>query len=560
MRCIVASIALACGVGLPAQAGSAAETLAALARWTNAFLIGRIDVMDPQPLDRDAGPRLPPAMTANNAQRLTELQSLEVLVREVSEVGTPAAAEGLLRLAAVGLDPKSAKLVGAVIVRSVAEEALDQLSSTAVHAFLLEVASRPSKPIETLALRAAAVRALGASGQAVFWPVLTTLLRDSEEHVRATAARALGDLGNPRAIAATAQQLRAEEVPSVMQALALALRDLLALAERDAQLDPLLHRDAIFAVIHAAQRSDDWRVCGDLVRFLDRHRAPEAVPALIEIMARKSFPRPEGEPEGSWRGLQAEAHRVLKAMTGAVLAAHPIERWRELWRTTKDTLKVVPYHREAVGPKATVAGGFFGIPVLGRRVVFVIDVSGSMIAPAPQPAEPGATVAGGPPTRLDIARLECWNAIKDNGADTYFNLVVFSDHAAAWKPDLVPATTGNKTALRNYLTRLRAAGSTNLWAGLATGMSMQTEASSSGQREPVDEVFLLSDGHPSSGEITEANIIVARIGEQNRHAKIRLNTVFIGSHASPLDQLAKPGGGALLQALASANNGRFVAR
>lgn len=538
----------------------ASDVMVALDRWTRSFLAGSIDVTKPQPADKDAPARVPPRLLASRTQRLTELQSLEILLRAASEVGTADAGARLLRLAAVGLDPKSSELVGSAIVRGAAENALDECSAAPVLAHLVDVAQAQARNAEGTALRIAAVRGLGGSTQPVFWPVLTALLRDPEPRLRTAAARALGDLGRPQSIADVAQSLREERESSVVQAITVTLRDLLEIAERDASLDPVLHLDAIGAVITVLNRTKDWQAAIDLVRFLDHHRVAAAVPALIDVMARAGSTGSTRHPEARGNRLLAtEAHRTLKAMTGAVLGAEDIDRWRELWASAKDDLKVVPRRREALPDDATVAGGFFGIPVLGKRVVFVIDCSGSMVSPAPQAGD----TAAGPssvPTRLDIARRECWNAVKEMGPDTYFNIVVFSSRAKAWKPELVPASPANKGALRNFLQRLVADGSTNLWDGMSTALGLRTAMTKSRYREPVDEVFVLSDGYPSSGEITDAATIAARVREQNKHVGIRLNTVFIGSTPSELDAIAQPGGDTLMRVLAEQNQGIFVER
>jgi hypothetical protein len=345
----------------------------------------------------------------------------------------------------------------------------------------------------------------------------------------------------------------------VVQAIVLALRDLLDIAGRHDSLDPVLHLDAIHAVVGALDRTRDWRLAADLVRFLEHHRATAAIPVLIEVMARAGSPSVSRGSEREGRFLKGEAPRALKAMTGAVLGADQIDDWRQMWSSAKASFKVVPRRNDALPENATVAGGFFGIPVLGQRVVFVIDCSGSMVAPAPQPDETAAGTAG-VPTRLDIARRECWQAVKEMGPDTYFNVIVFASLARAWKSELVPATPANKGALRNFLQRLMPDGSTNLWDGLTAALKMRTAMTKSRYREPVDEVFVLSDGYPSSGEITDAPTILARISEQNRHIGVRLNTVFIGSTPSDLDAIARPGGNALMRVLAEQNLGTFVER
>ncbi|MEZ5966678.1 MAG: HEAT repeat domain-containing protein [Planctomycetota bacterium] len=537
-----------------------ADVLVALDRWTRSFLSGAIDVTDPRPIDKNARPRLPARLLASNSQRLTELQALEILLRAAAELGTADAARRLLRLAAVGLDPKSSEIAGSAVVRGAAEGALDEGAAPAVHAHLVDVVGSPARNADGAALRLAAVRALGGSAQPVFWPVLTGLLREDDPGMRAAAARALGDLGRPQAIATVAQSLREEREPRVIQAIAGALRDMLDVAEHDKALDPVMHLDAIGAVLSTLAHVDDWQTAIDLVRFLEQHRVAAAVPVLIDLMARADRIGASRHPEArGHQTLKAEAHRVLQAMTGCVLGPDQLDQWREMWASAKDSFKVVPRRREALPENATVAGGFFGIPVLGSRVVFVIDCSGSMVSPAPQL---GDTVAGpsSAPTRLDIACRECWNAIKEMGPDTYFNIVVFSSNAKAWKKELVPATPANKGALRNFLQRLVANGSTNLWAGLSTALEMRTAMTKSRYREPVDEVFVLSDGYPSSGEITEAELIAARVRDQNKHVGIRLNTVFIGSTPSELDAMARPGGDALMRVLAEQNQGTFVER
>jgi hypothetical protein len=198
--------------------------------------------------------------------------------------------------------------------------------------------------------------------------------------------------------------------------------------------------------------------------------------------------------------------------------------------------------------------------VLGKRVVFVLDTSGSMQAPAPQPGETYGSDAG-VPRRIDVATAECWRAVKDLPHDAAFNIVVFASNVRAWKEDLVAASPANKTSAKAFLARLLPDGSTNLWGGLSTGVRLRTAQTASRYREPVDELFLLSDGYPSSGEITDGGEIVARVAELNRYARIRINTVFIGSTESAMDRMVPAGnGGGLMQLLAEGNDGKFVLR
>lgn len=550
--------AVALGVWVTLNAAVAQRTddddvVAAADRWLHAFAAKAIQLADGKRVPADGFRRIP-ARLATGAP-LTELGALELLATALAAADTRPAAERLLRLAALGNVPGTDSYEHA-LARGTAEAALEASSSMSLRAVLLDSAQGDSTaPIE-VALRTAALRALGHAGDQVFWPVLARGLADADPRARGAAALSLADLGNVRALRPLVVALATEGHPVAIPVLTTALADLLDTAQRLGELDPLTLQDAVAAAAAALGRGDA-RVDLDLVRFLDQHRARAAVPALIAGLERIAR-QPAGQEDRVSLALRTEIHRVLRSMTGAVISATEPERWRAMWDSERDKLVIHAQARGENVPGATVAGGFFGIPVLGRRVVFVLDTSGSMQAPAPQPGETYASDAR-VPRRLDVATRECWMAVKDLPADTFFNVVTFATQVRTWKADLVPATSTNKNALKHYLARLIPDGSTNLWGGLTTAVQLRTAQSASRYREPVDEVFLLSDGYPSSGDITDGGTIIARVNEMNRHLRIRINTVFIGSVESSMDRMVPAGnGGALMEALADGNNGKFV--
>ena len=66
----------------------------------------------------------------------------------------------------------------------------------------------------------------------------------------------------------------------------------------------------------------------------------------------------------------------------------------------------------------------------------------------------------------------------------------------------------------------------------------------------IDEVFLLSDGEPSTGEVTAADLLLEMVDRANELHRIRFHCVHLGG-----------GGGAqLLRELAQRNDGVFVQR
>ncbi len=83
---------------------------------------------------------------------------------------------------------------------------------------------------------------------------------------------------------------------------------------------------------------------------------------------------------------------------------------------------------------------FFGIRGRGARVAILVDVSGSMVE------EERGGLEGMNRVKMRINRV-----IDALNEQTLFSLIVFADEAAAWKPEMVPATQKNKQDAKLYL-------------------------------------------------------------------------------------------------------------
>ena len=66
----------------------------------------------------------------------------------------------------------------------------------------------------------------------------------------------------------------------------------------------------------------------------------------------------------------------------------------------------------------------------------------------------------------------------------------------------------------------------------------------------VDEIFVLSDGQPSDGVLTETEDILRVVGQINKIRKVRIHTVFAGSGSGASARF--------MRQLAEQNDGRFV--
>jgi len=240
-----------------------------------------------------------------------------------------------------------------------------------------------------------------------------------------------------------------------------------------------------------------------------------------------------------------------------VFSADQPGKWRELWDKEKDNLQVAKDNSKGKGTPKTSASGFAGIPVEGTRVVFVLDLSGSMQAPM--------DLGGGSRAmRIDYAKRELLAAVNGLAEDAFFNLVTFNGNpeAETWSRKLVAASKRNRTRFAKYVDGLRPNGGTNLWGGIARGLEIKSLVFGNHYETTVDEVFILSDGAPTVGEVIDPIEILRLVKEANRFNDVRINTVFISSPIPGGMPQVPPGADSLtpkelMRRMAKENGGRF---
>jgi hypothetical protein len=225
------------------------------------------------------------------------------------------------------------------------------------------------------------------------------------------------------------------------------------------------------------------------------------------------------------------------------LTAQPFDddarRWQAWWQDAKVTFEVVGQKdlekaegdRELARLKARTrsTGKFFGIQVESQRVLFIVDVSGSMLE-----SVYGRYVGKRGAARIDVARQELTAAIESLEPSALFNVIAFSTGVAKWRPDI---SGSNTPALRaqalQWVERLGANGATNLYDSLKQGFA----------DKDVDMIYLMSDGEPTNGEVIDPARIRAEVAYWNRHRKVKIHTVAIGANLEILEWLAADSGG-----------------
>ncbi|WP_254381348.1 von Willebrand factor type A domain-containing protein [Streptomyces sp. TBY4] len=156
-------------------------------------------------------------------------------------------------------------------------------------------------------------------------------------------------------------------------------------------------------------------------------------------------------------------------------------------------------------------------------LTFVVDVSGSM-------AEPG---------RLDLVRHSMGLMTDELREDDSVAVVTFSGKAETRLP--MTRIGGNQERIREVISALRTADSTNVEAGVTRGYEV---AVASLRRGATNRVVLLSDALANTGA-TSADTILDRIGEARTRHGITLFGVGVGSEFNDafMEQLADRGDG-----------------
>ncbi len=591
------------------------KVLKAIDAWLKAYRAGKVDFGSRDDVGKGSIAEKFGVMPKGLLGAITPKRELEVLLEQAVALESTAAAELVLTVAAIGLDHGSVKYKPEMVpfaVRATGEAWLAKFQSPAALEFIAKVARGEQKIDKTYGAgqRAAAIRLLGTRKDDSARTLCEQQLRAAELPLRLAAAEALAALGDEHSGEALAGALLVERSDVVVGALCEAMRACFApyllhssapqdLDQKPATRAPKDDKDPKAAPAADATSSTDaaaaaataakepsaaalagaraaigalgrtnWRGDMQLLQFLSEFRTMEAVPALIGILQRFKD-HPEEIQSGVLSSLLLHrAHEMLVAMTGAVFLIDAPEKWTEFWQHEQQKLLAAPrVAAPAARPQQTVAG-FCGIPVEGNRVLFIIDLSHSMeFAMRPRPgdttADPSVPVGS---SRLKFAQAQLHGAIAAMPETDRLNFITFNGRTKAevWNKDLVVANAKNKALAAKFVTDMVATykvptdGGTNLWSGLEEGLKMKTLVYGDRDEQTVDEIFVVSDGAPSVGEIVDPVEILRLVGETNRFTKIRINTIFITSpnDQDPKNLSLKPN--EFMRRMAEQNGGKFV--
>ena len=369
-------------------------------------------------------------------------------------------------------------------------------------------------------VRLRVAEALGRVTIEVDGEALVKALGDRQPEVRRTLLWSLerlalaGHLGGDvqrKLVPGVQKVLRKDSDPDVRGAALYALQAIEPAAGREAVLEGLGDkresvRTAALAVGAGfsdgeellARHADDpsLRVRTQVVRSLVDRETATAARLLVD--------RLEAEPEERLRWhLVAE----LQRLSGRKYRLDP-RPWRDWAAKLPDDWK--PAEGEESSPGAADLGersvAFAGLPVISRRVCFLIDFSGSIW----EEREGGGTLK-------EVIDVKLREALESLPEDTLFNVIPYTAQPIPWSEGLEPAKPSNVKKALEFFEGCRASG---------TGAFF--EAAELALEDPLlDTIIVLTDGKPSGGRRWNMDLMVDLFTEKNRYRQVAYDSLLV---------------------------------
>jgi hypothetical protein len=172
---------------------------------------------------------------------------------------------------------------------------------------------------------------------------------------------------------------------------------------------------------------------------------------------------------------------------------------------------------------------FFGIRIRSKRVIFIIDISGSML----ESLRSEYVGRQGEP-RIDRAKKELKKAVEDLEDGALFNIITFSTGVESWLGEgVVGASSKSRKEAQEWIDLRGALGATNLYDAIQTAF---------GDKE-ADTIIILSDGEPTMGAIQDPGGIREAVARFNKNRGIEIHCIALGGSLQILEWLANDHGG-----------------
>ncbi|MFV1958667.1 MAG: HEAT repeat domain-containing protein [Planctomycetota bacterium] len=272
-----------------------------------------------------------------------------------------------------------------------------------------------------------------------------------------------------------------------------------------------------------------WDLQAAAIQALKRLHEKRSIAPLIAFLGRKDIKR-----------LREDAHAALKSLTGQKHGPYQ-DPWQRWWTDHEKTFRMPDKPvKPDQGGEVPEGVTFYGIHTFSDRVLFILDISGSMDQQPTAKDENGRTIPTGPP-KIETAKKELVGAINNLGEGARFNVIFFNHEVVPWQSRMVEATESVKRRAIKWVEDQKPIGTTNIHDALEAAFSIALKATGA---PLVDTIFFLTDGTPTSGKIQDPERILRAVEEWERAAPIKINTIGVGRCAEDLlRRLAEMTGG-----------------
>lgn len=293
---------------------------------------------------------------------------------------------------------------------------------------------------------------------------------------------------------------------------------------------------------------ENWLVRSSAAATLAKLRSKAAIEPLIARL---------DVEEGR---LRSDIGRALTSLTGQDFHGN-VALWQRWWKDNGPTFEVAP----AAPPKSAVEAAaeqrgvsFFGISTESQRVLFVLDLSGSMkfsmspkSNPTDDPSRPYDTPGADETSRLDAAKRDLIKALGGLRDGAHFNLVLFASDVWSWADDLVVMSPDKRVALTKYVEEVDAIGATNIYGALERAFEVAGASGGDTFSNPqIDTIYLLTDGKATVGVTTDRDEIISFVRSRNQSARITIHTIGLSDAHDAV----------LMRRIAEENGGQYVGR
>ena len=282
--------------------------------------------------------------------------------------------------------------------------------------------------------------------------------------------------------------------------------------------------EAHLGLLKESLAHEQWSTRLAALKGLERLRKPVVIPPIIERMAKETG-RMEREFADTLFRLTAQSFR-----TNA-------QAWKSWWEkdgagfqiVTESKLAEVREAQEERRLRQVTTAAFFGIRIESHRVIFILDISGSM-----SELTRGKYEGQSGETRMAVAQRELKGAIDGLDPRALFNIITFSSGVERWLDAGVAGSTGkSKDDAKLWIDRLGAGGATNLYDSIQMAFD----------DDEVDTIFILSDGEPNVGGQTDPHAIREHVSRWNEHRGVMIHTVSVGLDLPVLEWISTDAGG-----------------